>query len=374
MRWTFTKDNALQAAAGIRRQQRQGWTANGDRPLLGTGTKRNPSRGDGVARLWGGMVATTTNSERVCLPCPVTGGVSTRMTQQSFVAACGAKRSRRTTNCWGHDIAKEVFPRRCDWCKGKVECWPGELVLADVVKTKVEDKNNMTTVAGFVCDVCGKPANNKKNKSRGMTLCSSCKGIVPCVDRLDVVVAMMQRTGKAEELLNKLRPHDDDNSDLEAVVRDARETLVKTLPSGEVLEDAQSLYDIATIAEEVAWYIQEQQEKITRLNDDADVMMSITGIMGCPTYEVVPVLRELAARMGCAPGKVSEAIYALDHNDDNKSYRLEQEVYRLKRENEYLAQQIKCQSPLDEALLEWARRQYEANKLRIVIGDGDENN
>lgn len=278
------------------------------------------------------MVATTTNSERVCLPCPVTGGVSTRMTQQSFVAACRAKKSRRTTNCWGHDVAKEVFPRRCDWCKGKVECWPGELVLADVVTIKMKDNKNMNTAAGCVCDVCGKPANNKKNKSRGMTLCSSCMGIVPCVDRLDVVVAMMQRTGKAEELLNKLRPHDD-NSDLEAVVRDARETLVKTLPSGEVLEGAQSLYDIATIAEEVAWYIQEQQEKITRLNDDADV-----------------------------------------HHDDNKSYKLEQEVHRLKRENEYLAQQIKCQSPLDQALLEWARRQYEANKLRIVIGDGDENN
>lgn len=232
------------------------------------------------------MAISNSNSEGICLPCPVTGGVSTRMTQQSFVVACGAKRSRRTTNCWGHDVAKEVFPRRCDWCKGKIECWPDELVLADVVKTKVEDKNNMTTVAGCVCDVCGKPANNKKNKSRGMTLCSSCKGIVPCVDRLDVVVAMMQRTGKAEELLNKLRPHDDD-----------------------ALE-------------------------------------------------------------------VSEAIYALDHHDDNKSYRLEQEVHRLKRENEYLAQQIKCRSPYDEALLEWARKRYEAGeiKLKVTVEAEDENN
>lgn len=320
--------SALQSAVGIRLQQRQSWTANGDK-LLDTGTKRNPSRGDGVARLWGGMVATTTtNSEKMCLPCPVTGGVSTRMTQQSFVAACGAKRSRRTTNCWGHDVAKEVFPRRCDWCKGKVECWPGELVLADdVVTIKMKDNKNMNTAAGCVCDICGATANNKKNKSRGMTLCSSCKGIVPCVDRLDVVVAMMQRTGKAEELLNKLRPHDDDA--LEVVVRDARETLVKALPSGEALADAQSLYDIATIAEEVAWYIQEQQEKITRLN-----------------------------------------------TNDNKSYQFEQENNRLRRENEYLAQR-KRQEPLDNALLEWARKKYEAGgiKFKVTVEEAtDENN
>lgn len=319
-------------------------------------------------------ITSNSNSEKIYLPCPVTGGVSTRMTQQSFVAACRAKKSRRTTtNCWGHDVAKEVFPRRCDWCKGKIECWPDELVLADVVTTiKMKDNKNMSTAAGCVCDICGSPANSKKNKNRGMTLCSSCMGIVPCVDRLDAVVAMMQRTGKTEELLNKLRPHDD----LEAVVRDARETLVKALPSSEALEDAQSLYDIATIAEDVALYIQEQREKITRLNDDADVMMSITGIMGCPTYEVVPVLRELMARMGCAPGKVSGAIYALDHHDDNKSYRLEQEVHRLKRENEYLAQQIKCRSPYDEALLEWARKRYEAGeiKLKVTVEAEDENN
>lgn len=262
------------------------------------------------------------NSEKIYLPCPVTGGVSTRMTQQSFVVACGAKRSRRTTNCWGHDVAKEVFPRRCDWCKGKIECWPDELVLADVVKTKVEDKNNMTTVAGCVCDVCGKPANNKKNKSRGMTLCSSCKGIVPCVDRLDAVVAMMQRTGKTEELLNKLRPHDD----LKAVVRDAKETLVNALPPAQG-GDTQSLYDIATIAEEVARYIQEQQEKIARLNTD------------------------------------------------DKAYQLEMENNRLRRENEYLAQR-KRQEPLDCALLEWARKRYEAGeiKLKVTVEAADENN
>lgn len=264
------------------------------------------------------------NSEKIYLPCPVTGGVSTRMTQQSFVVACGAKRSRRTTNCWGHDVAKEVFPRRCDWCKGKIECWPDELVLADVVTTiKMKDNKNMSTAAGCVCDICGSPANSKKNKNRGMTLCSSCMGIVPCVDRLDAVVAMMQRTGKTEELLNKLRPHDD----LEAVVRDARETLVKALPSGEALDDAQSLYDIATIAEEVARYIQEQQEKIARLNTD------------------------------------------------DKAYQLEMENHRLKRENEYLEQR-KRQEPLDSALLEWARRQYEAGgvRLKITVEAADENN
>lgn len=212
------------------------------------------------------------NSEKIYLPCPVTGGVSTRMTQQSFVVACGAKRSRRTTNCWGHDVAKEVFPRRCDWCKGKIECWPDELVLADVVKTKVEDKNNMTTVAGCVCDVCGKPANNKKNKSRGMTLCSSCKGIVPCVDRLDAVVAMMQRTGKTEELLDKLKPQ---------------------------------------------------------------------------------------------------------HDNDNRAYQLELENNRLRRENEYLVQKLDSRSPYDEALLEWARKRYEAGEIKLKVTveeEADENN
>lgn len=292
-----------------------------------------------------------------------------------------------------------------------------------------------TNKSGCVCDICGATANNKKNKSRGMTLCSSCKGIVPCVDRLDVVVAMMQRTGKAEELLNKLRPHDDDNSDLEAVVRDARETLVKALPSSEeALEDAQSLYDIATIAEEAARYIQEQQEKITRLSDDAGVLQSIADIIGCRTHEVLPTLRtmalyalnhrddnnsdkaeelfdklmlqqdnsnrleqelqgiagivgctvndiipslnELAAHLGCGHGEMLTALYSHDHDtNDNKSYQLELENNRLKRENEYLAQR-KRQEPLDNALLEWARKQYEAGeiKLKVTVEAADENN
>lgn len=309
--------SVLQVAVGIKRQQRQGWTASADK-LLDTGTRRNLFRGDGVARLWGGMVATTTtNSERVCLPCPVTGGVSTRMTQQSFVAACRAKKSRRTTtNCWGHDVAKEVFPRRCDWCKGKIECWPDELVLADVVKTKVEDKNNMTTVAGCVCDVCGKPANNKKNKSRGMTLCSSCKGIIPCVDRLDAVAAMMKRVGKTEELLAIMNPQ-------------------------------------------------------------SDMLQVIAGTIGCSVDDIIPSLQALAAHLGCGPGEMFAALYSHDHHDNDKEYHLELENHRLKREIEYLEQR-KHQEPLDSALLEWARRQYEAGgiKLKITVEEvvADENN
>lgn len=268
------------------------------------------------------MVTITTNKLEKCLPCPVTGGVSTRMTQQSFVAACNAHRGNRNINSWGHNATvRDVFHRRCNWCQGQRRHWPDELVLADVM---INERKAMTTT---VCDICGATANNKKNKSRGMTLCSSCKGIVPCVDRLDVVVAMMQRTGKAEELLNKLRPHDDDNSDLgdlEVVVRDARETLVKALPSGEALENAQSLYDIATIAEEVAWYIQEQQEKI-----------------------------------------------------ENRAYQMEMENHRLKRENEYLVQKLDSRSPYDEALLEWARKRYEAGEIKLKVTveeEADENN
>lgn len=128
-----------------------------------------------------------------------------------------------------------------------------------------------TNKSGCVCDICGSPANGKKNKNRGMTLCSSCMGIAPCVDRLDAVVAMMQRTGKVEELLDKLAPHD----------------------------------------------------------------------RGIDTE-------------------------------------IEQENHRLKRENEYLVQQLDSRSPYDEALLEWARKRYEAGGIRLKITveeeAADENN
>lgn len=311
------------------------------------------------------------------LSCLVTGGLPVKMSAASFANLCAAKREAVGTEFYLRRFLK--FRRRCDRCQGDPANWPPELEIvaqsdmtaqtrhsgsgrshdpdrlhgphcqdaslrpsarsgaqqetpdgkpgncgpifqADNQITETEKKNMAN------CNVCGKPL-KAINRSHGLELCSSCKGIMPGVTKhLPELVTMMKAVGKTAEVAEMLglsaaaSPCSEDaRHDLEAVVQDARETLVKALPPvPETLDDTQSLFDIATLAVAAARHIAaltKERDQLAKLVDEA-------------SGEAEP----------------STAHERLD-----------------------VWQTGSAADPLDEALLRWAKRQHQAGRVRVQM-------
>lgn len=171
------------------------------------------------------------------------------------------------------------------------------------------------------CEICQKEI-TRLHRSHGLTLCGTCKAIMPGVTKhLPALVKMIRAIGKTKEVaellgLSAAAPASTTLklSDLEAVVQDARETLVKALPPvPENLDD--TLFDIADLADEAAQHIADltkERDKLAKLVDEA--------------------------KGEAEPSTAQERLYVWQTGNAD---------------------------PLDEALLRWAKRQYEAGKVQV---------
>lgn len=174
------------------------------------------------------------------------------------------------------------------------------------------EKSEMAT-----CEICAREV-TRPHRSHGLTLCGTCKAIMPGVSKhLPALIKMIRAIGKTGEVAEMLglsaagaACSEEARHNLEAVVMDARATLIKALPPApESLDDTQSLFDIAEIAEETARHI-------AALTEERD---------------------ELANQIKAA-GQERMGVWQTGNAD-----------------------------PLDEALLRWARRQYELGKIKVQM-------
>lgn len=314
------------------------------------------------------------------LSCLVTGGLPVKMSAASFVRLCAAKREAVGTEFYLRRHLK--FRRRCDWCQGAPANWPPELEIVDERdisnataqarhpgsgrsgepdrlllqpfphcpatslrpsarsgapqetapdgkpgncgpifqnQTNKNKEENMATK----CEICQKEI-TRLHRSHGLTLCGTCKAIMPGVTKhLSALVKMIRALGKTTEVAEMLglsaaaSPCSEDaRHDLEAVVQDARETLVKALPPvPENLDDTQSLFDIADLADEAAQHIADltkERDQLAKLVDEA--------------------------KGEAEPSTAQERLDVWQTGDAD---------------------------PLSAALLRWARRQHEAGKIQV---------
>lgn len=166
------------------------------------------------------------------------------------------------------------------------------------------------------CEICAREI-TKPHRSHGLTLCGTCKAIMPGVSKhLQSLIKMIRAIGKTGEVAEMLglsaagAASDDARHNLEAVVQDARATLIKALPpASESLDETQTLYDIADLAEEAAWHIAALTEERDKLADQIK-----------------------------AAGQERMDVWQTGNAD-----------------------------PLDEALLRWAKRQHQAGRVRVQM-------
>lgn len=174
------------------------------------------------------------------------------------------------------------------------------------------EKSEMTT-----CEICAREI-TRPHRSHGLTLCGTCKAIMPGVSKhLPSLIKMIRAIGKTGEVAEMLglsaagaARSEEARHNLETVVMDARATLIKALPPApESLDETQTLYDIADLAEEAARHIDALTEERDKLADQIK-----------------------------AAGQERMDVWQTGNAD-----------------------------PLDEALLRWAKRQHQAGRVRVQM-------
>lgn len=351
------------------------------------------------------------------LHCPVTVGRATRMTAESFARLCKHRREQKA-GFWiglyyrevGTGDLKFKVQRRCEWCKGERSNWPPELEIIEISNMTAQirhpgsgrghapdsfsrvhcpatskpsarrgaqlkgasdvkpgncgpsphdnqgKKEDMAMMKK--CDICGN-ATRKENTSHGMTLCCSCRGIIPGLTKHpDKLLKIAQRLGKVEDVVElfggvtQAASAEEARHNLEAVVQDARATLIKALPPApESLDDTQSLFDIAEIAEETARHI--------------DALTEALGMRQRENAE----LRQRLEQSGNAEAELNRMRELLAEKDKQANEYCEK-LNRLERGVSAAMEGTVCGSgndPLEAALLRWAISQHQAGKVKVQV-------
>ena len=296
------------------------------------------------------MSSSRDNNNALCLPCPVTGGVSTKMTKESFAKACKFARQAVQYSIYGRKKRNDnkILRERCAGCRGKR--WPQELQI-----TTVED---IIMSQFYTCDLCGKKISAKKpRKSLGMSLCYTCAGIVAGLQHMKELATALKKTGKTDELLKALGVEEKRYEDLEVVAMDAMEILAKALPPApESVDDTMSAYEVATIAEEAAQHIASLKKQITDMHDLKDVVRDARGtllkVLSAASDETLDDTQSL---YDIATIAENVALYAQELKDKARMAATGGAPFGNGND------------PLENALLRWAIQQYQAGRVKVSV-------